>query len=330
MGGKYVTREDPSRNLLYISALDETHFKETQVLLANFTDAIHRTLFQTRLQWDLTIILPTAEDFKAVAPEGIVGYYVPAEHTVIAIDRGRVLLHEFTHAVHHADCDAARQTHPLWIVEGLATLFEASEITPAGLEPQVDARLFSLQKALRAKKLVPLAQLLKMSPEDFMRQPELTYAESRYLMLYVFQQEQLAPWYRAYKRGFTSDASGAKALEAALGKELPEIEADWIAWAGKLRLPASEVRAAEARLGIQFRDDDRKVRITGLTAGGAADRTNRLREGDVVAAFNNNTINNSGELAAAIRSAGPMRTVTIQVVRDGHPVEIQQPLDSPK
>ena len=51
---------------------------------------------------------------------------------------------------------ASRQTHPVWLMEGLATLYESAAITPDGLAPQLDTRLLSLQQALRAKKLIPL------------------------------------------------------------------------------------------------------------------------------------------------------------------------------
>jgi len=54
---------------------------------------------------------------------------------------GSILTHEFTHALHFADQEGRGQEHPIWIAEGLATLFESSKLLGGHAVPQANYRL---------------------------------------------------------------------------------------------------------------------------------------------------------------------------------------------
>ena len=326
-GRHYTARIDPSRRLVYVTALDKKHLEETAVLLARYADAQRRVLLSAPLRRYLTVILPTAKDYWKLAPaKNVMGFYQAKDSKLISIDRGRVLVHEFTHALHHADAEALKQIHPIWIREGFATLFEAGRITAKGLEPQVDARLINLQKALRTKKAFPLGRLLRFNDRQFMKDAELCYAQSRYLMLYLHERGLLKKWYERYKAGFAKDRSGLKALEKLLRKRIPDIDSDWSQWVAKLRLPWGESRAHEARLGIRTRDDSQGPKVVGLAAGGAAEGSGLIRVGDIIEEFDGRPTPRCAHLIAAIRAAGAKQTVTVHLRRQGRRVTIHQPL----
>ncbi len=329
-GEGYVGRYDAERRIVYVSALDDDHFRETARLLAACTDAQRKTLLAAPLPWRLTVILPTADDYAPLAPaEDVRGFYEPAERTLISVDRGRVLIHEFTHALHHAEMAAARQRHAPWVCEGIATLFEHCEIADGELAPLVGRRLIALRHTIRRDELIPLAELVTLTGEQFTDEGRRTYPEARYLLLYLHEQGKLAEWYTAYKDGFEDDPTGRRALQAVLKKPLGQIEDDWLEWIDGLELPWGEAGSDEGRLGLRFKAHRRGAEVIEVLDGGAAQRAGRIEVGDVITEFNGVEIANPAVLAAAIREAGAMQTVTVTVRRGGRKVTLRQPLGRP-
>ena len=51
-GTGYTARIDPARHVVYVSALDTEHLRQTVALLAAFTDAYRRTLPAARPAWN--------------------------------------------------------------------------------------------------------------------------------------------------------------------------------------------------------------------------------------------------------------------------------------
>jgi hypothetical protein len=330
LGSGYSRVADRERKLYYVSALDAEHFAMTAGLLGKFSDAFNETLRAQRPQWRIIILLPTVEDYRRLAPtKDVVGFYRPSDRTLISIDRGRVLIHEFTHALHHADAAAADQQHPVWIWEGLGSLFDASMIGPSGLQPQVDLRLLPLQSAIRSEKTIPLARLLTLKPDAFTRQSELCYSEARYLLLYLHRQGRLSEWYETYKAGFRNDSTGKDALEKVLGKRLERIEEEWEDWVKKLQLPWGERQAGRARLGLRLQDTRNGVKVAGFVEGGAAERAGRIQKGDILLRVNGYKLANTAHAIGAIHSAGAMQTVTIELKRHGRRMTVHQPLGAP-
>jgi len=330
LGDGYVARHDPARSLVHVSALDPAHHAETVALLGEYSDAFCRTLAVSRPKWLITVLLPTAEDYRAMAPRtDVLGYYDPNEHLLVSVDRGSVLVHEFVHALHHADCAASQQSHPIWVSEGLATLFESSKTTPTGIKPYVDARVDALQRAIRTGDYIPLSRLLAAKADFWMNNAELSYAEARYLMLYLHECGKLKTFYRVLKSSWKKDRTGKTALETALGKKLSRIEKDWLAWAEDLKMPWGLSDAHQGRLGLRVRDTRDGVKVMGFDPGSAAEVADRLKVGDIILEFDGHEINSSAGLVAAIRSAGAMRTVSVSIRRKGRRIVVRQPLASP-
>jgi len=330
-GKGYTAKIDTKRHLVYISALDERHLAETMQLLAVYIDAQRKLLLAKELPWNVTIILPTADDYKKFAPhKDVGGFYRYTDKTLIALDRGRVLVHEFTHALHHADCAAVKQEHPVWICEGLATLYEASRLNAGSLEPQICNRLLTLQQAIRTKTTIPLAKLLSMKGDKFTKDIALCYAESRYLMLYLNHLGVLKKWYETYKDTYANDKTGRVAMEKVLGKRIFSIEEDWKKWVASLRLPWGELRSGQARIGLEFKDDKRGAKVIRLVSGGAAEQAGRIKKGDIITHFNGRKVSNAAELINEIRAAGAMQTVVIKLIRNDRKLTVRQPLGAPQ
>ena len=210
-------------------------------------------------------MLPTTEDYNKLElpyPK-CVGFYSYAGRRVVSVDRGRTLVHEFTHALHHADMAASRQRHPIWITEGLATLFEACTITPSGLVPHVDIRLVTIQKAVREKTVFPLRELLSMGQKPFMKDAAVAYAQSRYLMYYLYEKGHLDDFYKRYKQTFTRDPHGIAAFEAAAGNKLAIIDRDWQKWVMTLKLPWLSIAAGSAGWGWKSNASHKAPRSSG-------------------------------------------------------------------
>lgn len=328
----YRCQIDTQRHIVYVSALDDTHLRATQELLTAYTDAHRRTLFARPLPWNVTVVLPAVADYRKLRyADRFDGYYEYRPRRLTSIDYGRTLLHEFTHALHHADLAGTNQVHPIWVKEGLATLFEHCWITPNGLIPRVDARLITLQRALRKDELLRLDDLMKMGPRSFCKREHIAvaYAQSRYLMYWLYERELLDDFYKRLKEGFAGDPAGRKALMGATRLRVFQIEPQWREWVGKLKLPSDEIRRDGARLGVTVADASEGVRIVAIAKGSAADKTGKLRVGDLVTAVGATEVDNPAGFIGALQAARPGQTVTITVVRHGRPVKVHQPLDAP-
>ncbi len=329
----YRCQIDTQRHIVYVTALDDTHLRATQQLLTAYTDAHRQTLFTRPLPWNVTVVLPAVTDYRKLRyADRFDGYYEYRPRRLTSIDYGRTLLHEFTHALHHADLAGANQVHPIWVKEGLATLFEHCWITNNGLIPRVDTRLITLQRALRKDKLIQLDDLMKMGPKSFCKEEHIAvaYAQSRYLMYWLYERELLDDFYKRLKEGFAGDPSGRKALMGATRLRVFQIEPQWREWVGKLKLPSDEIRRDRARLGVTVADASAGVRIVAIAAKSAAGRTGKLRVGDVVTAIGETQVDNPASFIGALQAARPGQTVTITVVRHGCPVQIHQPLEAIK
>jgi hypothetical protein len=335
LGDGYEVHADRRRRLTFISALDRKTLKRAVLLLSAYTDAQKKTLLDPEDRPYITILLPTTDDYPDLAgdelvKQKVVGFYRPRDRTVISLDRGRILVHEFTHALHAADTSNPRQIHPVWVSEGLATLFESSRITPSGLKPFVDIRILAMKKAIRDETVLPLKKLFALSHEEFMKSSSVTYPQCRYVMYYLHKKQRLRKFYRLLKKDFTKDPTGRKAFETALGNRLWNIEPAWTRWVKTLQLPRRERSADQGRLGVAVKNTAEGCEVVDLVEGGPAETAGRIRVGDIIEKFNGKDVPNTVALFAAVRQAGALRTVVMVLRRKSRTITIRQPLGAPK
>ena len=160
------------------------------------------------------------------------GYYRPGDRTLvmnIATGTG-TLVHELTHALIVYDFPAV----PLWFNEGLASLHEQCRVRPEKIIGLVNWRLPALQKAVRAKTLRPLRELI--TRDDFYgSQRGLNYAQARYFVMYMQKRELLQKFYRYFRANHAGEDAAVKAVEHIFGAELERVESDYLKWVMTLR-----------------------------------------------------------------------------------------------
>jgi len=165
------------------------------------------------------------------------GFYRHSDRTMLMniATGGGTLVHELTHALIAPDFPDV----PDWFNEGLASLYEQSQIDGNTITGLPNWRLPALQRAIQNKTLRPLAELIE---DDDFRDDKLegiNYAQARYLMQYLQylqDRKQLPAYYVAFREGHAKDATGLATLKSLIApKSLDEFEKDWRAWVLTLR-----------------------------------------------------------------------------------------------
>jgi hypothetical protein len=324
-GAGYVTQIDNQRHIVYVSTLDAYTRGRVTAMLGAYVDQQRRFLFRQPLPWNVTVILPTLSDYRrSLATGSSAGHYDPATRTLESLSLSDVLVHEFTHALHHGDQVAANQRHPVWIGEGLACLFQRSTVREGRLEVLPARDLAGLQNAVRDRKNLALAALVTMEPEAFLKEAGLCYAEAHYVMFYLHQLGKLKDFYETYKEGYAKDPSGATALVQTLGKPLDEIDADWREWVLRQQAPWAPARPTKPLLGIKMEAVAEGVRVTGFVRGSAAERAGQLKFGDIILSVAGQHTPKPTDLTAAVRACRAGETIEIEIVRDGRTLVVKQ------
>jgi hypothetical protein len=223
---------DPEQRLVYAVALDEPAFERLRASLREQAAAMQDALFENKPEAFVTVLMPSVTDYgKLVRFRNVPGLYVDDMKTLVAkFDAGHVMPHEFAHALHAADLAPSGQKHAVWVAEGLGVLCEAADFTGGRFTPRDNPRFAALPAAAGRKAIIPLDRLVAMDPQAFRQRPNLTYGQSGYLMLYLWDKGLLRKFYDTYKSTYATDATGRAALEQATGKPIGQVHEDWRLW----------------------------------------------------------------------------------------------------
>jgi hypothetical protein len=142
------------------------------------------------------------------------------------------LTHELVHPIVEADFPKA----PIWINEGIASLFEAPTLGPKrgeihGMKNWRLPRLLSGMRSRDERYHARLDSLFGMTDEAF-RGPleKLHYATARYVCQWLDARGWLWPFYHAWRDGYDTDRTGAKAFERITGMSPALATTTWTAW----------------------------------------------------------------------------------------------------
>ena len=164
-----------------------------------------------------------------MAPISPYGHYGHSQrYIVVNYDTGPgTLVHELTHALMAVDFPEA----PIWISEGIASLYEQCRVEDKSLKGEDNWRLPELKAAAEKKTLRSLAALLAMPPKEFRAKGEsLHYSQSRYFCKFMEERGILRKVYHQFRDAYEKDPTGVRFVEEAFGKDLDKIEADWHSW----------------------------------------------------------------------------------------------------
>ena len=146
------------------------------------------------------------------------------------------LTHELVHPIIETDFPSA----PSWINEGIASLYEAPVIPrPGEIHGRKNWRYPRLVSALadkQEKSLVSIERLFALSDGDFRGEHEaLNYALARYFCQWLDGQNQLWPFYRAWRDNYASDRTGLKAFAEVTGLGPDQADRKFQRWLGALK-----------------------------------------------------------------------------------------------
>ncbi len=167
--------------------------------------------------------------FLGMQPISPYGHYGHSQkYIVINYETGPgTLVHELTHALMSEDFPEA----PIWLAEGMASLYEHCRAEDDVLKGDDNWRLPELKVALEAGNLTPLPVLLGMTPATFRGNREsLNYAQSRYFCKYLEEMGLLTRIYKDFRDRFQQDPTGGAHLIKAFGKPLEVVDNAWRRW----------------------------------------------------------------------------------------------------
>ena len=146
------------------------------------------------------------------------------------------LTHELVHPIIDSDFPRA----PTWINEGIASLYEAPVIPSEGeIRGRKNWRYPRLSRALNQKAeqgKVSVEHLFSLSDAVFRGADEdLNYALARYFCQWLDSQNELWPFYRAWRDDVANDPSGKLAFEAATGMTYAEATPKFRRWLRALK-----------------------------------------------------------------------------------------------
>ena len=161
-----------------------------------------------------------------ISPYGHYGH--TQKYIVINYETGPgTMVHELTHALMSEDFPEA----PIWLAEGMASLYEHCRAEGDILKGDDNWRLPELKHALETNGMTPLTVLLAMSPSDFRGTREsLNYAQARYFCKYLEELGVLPTVYKDFRDGYNRDPTGALFISKAFGKPLEVVESAWKRW----------------------------------------------------------------------------------------------------
>ncbi|HSU67950.1 MAG TPA: hypothetical protein VLJ39_13830, partial [Tepidisphaeraceae bacterium] len=212
-GEHYLYRIDEPHKLVFAAHVEQTALDEMVKMLQTEERSQAEEIFSHLRDEFLRVIVASPVDFaKREQRYGVAGRYDDSTRTLLVKSAGAELRHEFTHAIHAADQHALGQEHPVWLSEGLATLYEnPSAGADDRMIPGDNWRLARVQAAARHDTLIPLDKLLKMNREEFTSRAELAYGEAGSLLLYLYEHQLLKKFYDAYTAGYAKDSTGRDA-----------------------------------------------------------------------------------------------------------------------
>jgi hypothetical protein len=319
LGDKYLFDVDPETKLIFAAQIDPQSLAAGKKWLTMQAHSQWEQLFEHKPDQYVAVVLPSPADFRRIISRiidkrGVEGIYIHSVRMLIAARLGQVMTHEFTHALHAGDLDPLGQDHPIWIVEGLASLFESAQFEGDRLVPRDNYRLWHLRLAYRTKKLVPLETLFGWKQAQFVANANLGYGEASSVMLYLYEQNLLRKFYETYKVNFDKDPTGRLTIEQVTGQPLKEFEKTWQTWMYQRTPPSTDISLMGPSLGMYFVQENDGLKVDRVVGRGPADAAG-VKTGDVVVGLNDSDVRDPNSLTPLLKEFKPGDSVLFKLRR---------------
>ena len=313
---KYETLEN--ERLFLSHDLDAQSAAELRSMLQAEGRLLSRMLFTaTQPDWVFIAVTRTVDADGAFDAPSNTGAYDHGTRSLITRDSGASLRHEYVHALHFGHQQRLGQRHPIWILEGLASLFEDYQSAPDGsVKFLPNSRHNVAYKQVRSKQAKPWRVMCTMKFDTFMGDPLRYYPQARSMFEFIADRGLLERFYREYTAGWKSDSSGARALERSFGVPLAEIDAQWRAWLLARGAVDDVVEAGDGALGVTLAEEPDGARVTRVFGRSAADQAG-LRVGDIIVGVGTRTVRSIAEAVEAVAAHHTGDRVEIRFRRRG-------------
>ncbi len=316
----YRYDRDETRRIAYATALDATSHRQMRQTIEAEIDHLNESLFAPSTAGHLLIAVPTPPDARRLFPdEATGGIYEHEKRRLIARDIGSSLRHELVHAAHYAHMEQLGQRHPLWVQEGLATLYEDYVFSDDGSIKFLPNDRDSVVRGLAAGgALTPWKVLLTMTPEAFMASAPRFYPQVRSIFQFLAESGKLSCWYDALIEHYDEDPTGSLAFVECFDAALPAVERQWRSWVAARPAHDTTIDPGDAALGIEadLNGSNDGVLITRILPRSSAAGSD-LRIGDVVVAVDGRPTRSLSELRTIIAARSVGEEVTVRARRNG-------------
>ncbi len=306
-GGRYRIEENGELRLITASSVEPEGFRPTMAAIHQLSKVLSKEFFGSIQPDSVLLVIATEADasqFLSGPQEG--GAYVHEARRLVARDTGSSLRHEYAHVLHYGHMQRLKQTHPIWIQEGLATLFEDWQLGSKGeLIILANLRSNEVYDRVRQHKAMAWTDFFSLDNREFMSQAQWNYAQARSMMMYFASEKKLTEWYRLYTTSWAADPSGRRALEQCFGSPIGRIEAQWKEWVHDRGRQDATIEPGDGVMGTAISNVADGVRIDSVENPSPAQRAG-IREGDVITDIAGAEIRSVGDylLATANRRVG--------------------------
>jgi len=315
----YTYEVDEARNLCYATSLDPVAQQETRAMLETQADHLKDTLFGAMPPYYVLVALPTPRhaDELLKGDSSVGGLYDHGQRVLVTRNVGGSLRHEFFHLMHYGHMERIGQDHPLWIQEGMASLYEDYELSDDGdITFTPNERHNIVRRLARAGRLMSWDRLMRIEDRRFMADAAQLYPQVRSIFEFIADGPGLAEFYRVYVKHYPKDETGRKAIEMIFDDELDEIERRWRRWVVARPAVDRSISRGDAAIGILAdpHATNDGVLIDEILEGTSAARS-ALRVGDVIVGIDSRPTRSLNELQAVIAMHSPGDVIRVRARR---------------
>lgn len=320
-----VDRDERLR-FVYATSLEPSSHAAMRATIDRQLDWQIEHLFDAPPNSWVLVVVPSPERADEILRSARVGgFYDHDLRRLVTREIGPSLRHELTHALHHAQMDRLGQTHPMWLQEGLASVFELYDLHDDGTMTVLpNSRMNVAVNLAKINGLSDWTRLFKESDRRFTRnRPRAKYAETRAIFQFLASEGRLVSWYRTYLETYDEDPTGALAFEREFETPLEEVERAFRLWVRAHDKVAEEIASDQPALGVWLSDQlaNDGVRIVGVNPGGAA-RREGIRANDVILSIDGRPMYASEEIVYEIGRREAGEEVTLKLRRIAREFEV--------
>ncbi|MDG2021059.1 MAG: PDZ domain-containing protein [Phycisphaerales bacterium] len=321
-GDDYHYETDTEHRLHFATGLDAKAHADMKRIIGRQADQMTQTLFKSSPQDWCFVVVPAkthvTEVFRRMLdvadPARTPGVYLHGKRLLVTRDIGESLRHEFAHRMHWADMDRRGQRHPMWVQEGLASLYEEYVWTDDDKIKFVPNMRHNIaRRQVQAGIALSWDKLFDLSADQFLAGNARFYPQVRSMFEFLAALGLLEEWYDAYVRSYDRDPGGGKAFELVFGLPLDQVNQRWKSWVLDRGSIDDRVDYGDASIGISGIEAGDGVQIERVIGRNA--RRAGLRRGDVITRVDEKPVRARGELMLAIAARKIGETVRLEIRR---------------